>query len=140
MNAAHFAHSCHLNQPFKDKRISNHLMSGEEKLAVFIFMQYFARKYVLGCRTAFKADTMPELDNERALLQKIHTEPEAFRQLYRHYFPRVYAYVAYRVGRRQDAEDVVADVFIKVVEGLKRFEYRGVVISHRAQSGQSVLS
>ncbi len=68
---------------------------------------------------------MPELDNERALLQQIHTEPEAFRQLYRHYFPRVYAYVAYRVGRRQDAEDVVAEVFIKVVEGLKRFEYRG---------------
>lgn len=75
--------------------------------------------------TTLETGIMAELADERELLQKIHTEPEAFRQLYRHYFPRVYAYVAYRVGRRQDAEDITAEVFIKVVEGLKRFEYRG---------------
>ncbi len=52
-------------------------------------------------------------------------DTEAFRTLYAHYFPRVYAYVAYRVGRAQDAEDITADVFMKAVAGLAQFEDRG---------------
>ena len=64
-------------------------------------------------------------DREKQLVLHSQQNPEAFRELYRHYFPRVYAYVAYRVRREQDAEDVVADVFMQVVKNLHRFEYRG---------------
>jgi len=64
-------------------------------------------------------------DEERRLIEQARCDPEAFRTLYRAYLPRVYGYVAYRVGRRQDAEDLVADVFVKVLEYLDRFEYRG---------------
>jgi RNA polymerase sigma-70 factor (ECF subfamily) len=63
--------------------------------------------------------------HERQLIQEAHTNPDAFRELYRHYFPRIYAYVAYRVGRAAEAEDLVADIFVKVVESLDTFEYRG---------------
>lgn len=70
-----------------------------------------------------KATLSPE--EERDLLQRLSQDPEAFRALYQQYFPRVYAYVASRVGREQDAEDIVADIFMKVVEAIKRFEYRG---------------
>lgn len=63
-------------------------------------------------------------DEERDLIAKV-TEPDAFRQLYRHYFPRVYAYVAHRVGRETDAEDVTSGIFTKVVENVRSFEYRG---------------
>lgn len=52
-------------------------------------------------------------------------DAEAFRALYARYLPRVYAYVAYRVGRAQDAEDITAEVFVKAVAGLARFEDRG---------------
>lgn len=45
--------------------------------------------------------------------------------LYRHYFPRVYAYVAYRVSSQQDAEDLTSDIFLKVVESIGGFEHRG---------------
>lgn len=62
---------------------------------------------------------------EEQLVQRVQHDPEAFRELYRRYFPRVFAYVAYRVRRVQDTEDVVAEVFMQVVKGLKRFEYRG---------------
>ena len=62
---------------------------------------------------------------ERQLIAQGQHQPDAFRELYRHYFPRIYAYVAYRVGGRQDAEDVVAEVFLRVVKSLGRFEYRG---------------
>lgn len=50
---------------------------------------------------------------------------DAFRVIYAHYFPRIYAYIAYRVGRVTDAEDLTADVFLRIVEAVDRFEYRG---------------
>jgi RNA polymerase sigma-70 factor (ECF subfamily) len=69
----------------------------------------------------------PNLDaeTERTLVAAARANPDAFRALYRQYFPRVYAYIAYRVGRALDAEDLTADVFVKVVEALPRFEDRG---------------
>lgn len=62
---------------------------------------------------------------ERALIGQMPGNPAAFRRLYQHYFPRVFAYVAYRVETRQEAEDLTATVFLKAVESLPRFEYRG---------------
>src|SRR5215510_12954276 len=63
--------------------------------------------------------------DEQQMIQEARHDPTAFRALYRRYCPRVYAYVAYRVGRAADAEDLTADIFLKVVEGLPRFEDRG---------------
>lgn len=71
---------------------------------------------------------MPETlssDEERDLIVVIPDNPEAFRTLYRHYFPRIFAYVAYRVGRRQDTEDITSDIFMRLVENIGQFEYRG---------------
>jgi len=62
---------------------------------------------------------------ERALLKRARGDPKAFRALYDHYFPRVYAYVSYRVGRVQDSEDVVADTFLTAVDRLDTFQWRG---------------
>jgi RNA polymerase sigma-70 factor (ECF subfamily) len=63
--------------------------------------------------------------DDQLLVQRVRHDPDAFRELYRRYFPRVFAFVAYRVRRVQDAEDVAADVFMQVVRGLGRFEDRG---------------
>jgi RNA polymerase sigma-70 factor (ECF subfamily) len=63
-------------------------------------------------------------DREREWVEKARRDPQAFKQLYDYYFPRLYAYVSYRVGRVQDAEDLVAETFLKVVEGIERFEWR----------------
>ncbi|MCK4450458.1 MAG: sigma-70 family RNA polymerase sigma factor, partial [Anaerolineae bacterium] len=62
---------------------------------------------------------------ERTLVKKAQRDPTAFQELYNYYFPRVYAYVIYRVGRVQDTEDLVADTFLKVVERLDKFQWRG---------------
>lgn len=64
-------------------------------------------------------------ERERLLIGQASSDPSAFRELYAHYFPKVYAYVAYRIRRKQDVEDVVADIFLKIVELLPDFEYRG---------------
>ena len=62
---------------------------------------------------------------ERRLVRRATREPEAFRELYRAYFPRVHAYISYRVGRVQDAEDLTAETFLRAVEHLSRFRWRG---------------
>jgi RNA polymerase sigma-70 factor (ECF subfamily) len=66
-----------------------------------------------------------EPEEERSLLQNACRKFEAFQKLYRAYFPRVYAYVAYRVGKAQEAEDITSDIFLKVIEKLSEFEWRG---------------
>lgn len=67
----------------------------------------------------------PDAREERALIEAAERDPQAFRLLYRQYHGRVFAYVAYRVGRADDAEDITADVFVRVVGGLRRFQWRG---------------
>ncbi|MAU08841.1 MAG: hypothetical protein CL607_03395 [Anaerolineaceae bacterium] len=66
-----------------------------------------------------------QIDDEHILIRDAAHHPEAFRQLYRRYFPRVFGYVAARMGSRQDAEDVTSTVFMRVVSGLSGFDYRG---------------
>ena len=53
-------------------------------------------------------------------------DPEAFGALFDRYHGPVYRYVAARVGRPSDAEDLAQLVFVKALEALPRYERRGV--------------
>ena len=53
-------------------------------------------------------------------------DPEAFGSLFDRYYGPVYRYVAARVGRPSDAEDLAQLVFVKALEALPRYEMRGV--------------
>lgn len=64
-------------------------------------------------------------DQERALIAQIAKNPQAFHPLYEQYFPRVFAYVAYRVDTRQEAEDLTSIIFMKVIQSIEQFDYRG---------------
>jgi RNA polymerase sigma-70 factor, ECF subfamily len=64
-------------------------------------------------------------DPDRRLIERAREDPTAFGALYDRYFPRVYAYVAHRVGRPADAEDLVAETFFRALRGMGRFEDRG---------------
>ena len=62
---------------------------------------------------------------EKKWVEETRQSPQSFKHLYNHYFPRLYAYVSYRVGRLQDAQDLVAETFLKVIEKIEQFEWRG---------------
>ena len=47
------------------------------------------------------------------------------RDLYRHFLPPVYAHIAYRVGSVQDAEDLTSETFLRAIEHLPAWEWRG---------------
>ena len=48
-------------------------------------------------------------------------DPEAFGALFDHFYGPVYRYVAARVGRPSDAEDLAQLVFVKALEALPRY-------------------
>ncbi|MCI0815210.1 MAG: sigma-70 family RNA polymerase sigma factor, partial [Chloroflexi bacterium] len=48
----------------------------------------------------------------------------ALSELYQTYFPRLYRYILARTGNTYDAEDLTEEVFMRVLEAIKRFEHR----------------
>jgi RNA polymerase sigma-70 factor (ECF subfamily) len=63
-------------------------------------------------------------DQERDWVARAANEPDAFTRLYAHYFPRLYAYARSRVNDDHEAEEIVAEIFLRVVEKLDRFRWR----------------
>jgi RNA polymerase sigma-70 factor (ECF subfamily) len=63
--------------------------------------------------------------DERRLVEAAQRDPHRFAGLYEANFHRVYAYVARRVGSREEAEDLTAEVFHQALAGLGRFEWQG---------------
>lgn len=62
--------------------------------------------------------------DDGTLIQRAIDDPDAFHQLYERYFRRVYGYVASRVNSSQDAEDVVSDVFLRVIKNISQLRQR----------------
>lgn len=55
---------------------------------------------------------------EQELVRRALDDPTAFQELYERYFKRIYGYVASRINNRPDAEDVVSEVFLRVIQNL----------------------
>jgi RNA polymerase sigma-70 factor, ECF subfamily len=80
-------------------------------------------------RTLLKALENQNLTNqsdERLQVEAARQDPARFAELYEDNFERVYAYVTRRVGNREEAQDVTADVFHQALAALPRFEWRGL--------------
>jgi RNA polymerase sigma-70 factor, ECF subfamily len=63
---------------------------------------------------------------ERFVNQAKNGDADAFGQLFDHYHEPIYRFVASRVYRPTDAEDLTQTVFVKALEALPRYEARGV--------------
>lgn len=63
---------------------------------------------------------------ERLIQQAQAGDREAVASLYQTHVDRIYRYVYYRVSTEQDAQDLTAEVFVKMVEGLANYRVTGV--------------
>jgi RNA polymerase sigma-70 factor (ECF subfamily) len=63
--------------------------------------------------------------DEKHLISRAKTSSEAFGELYELHFERVYRYVAKRVSNREVAEDIVSDVWLKVLDKIDTYEDMG---------------
>ena len=64
--------------------------------------------------------------DERLLIEAARKDPSRFAEVYENHFERVYAYVARRVGNRQETEDITSEVFHQALANIGKFEWRGV--------------
>jgi RNA polymerase sigma-70 factor (ECF subfamily) len=64
--------------------------------------------------------------DEHSLIEAAQKDRARFADLYEQNFERVYAFVLRLVRDRAEAEDVVSEVFTKALNGLDRYESRGV--------------
>jgi len=62
--------------------------------------------------------------NEQKLVKKAKSDPEAFSKLYDLYFPKIFRYISWRVGDKNDAEDLVSEIFTKVLIKIDTFEWQ----------------
>jgi RNA polymerase sigma-70 factor (ECF subfamily) len=56
-------------------------------------------------------------------------DQQALTTIYERYSPAIYRYIYYRVGDAEVAEDIRADVFLRMLEGMGRYEDRGWPLS-----------
>jgi RNA polymerase sigma-70 factor (ECF subfamily) len=56
-------------------------------------------------------------------------DQKAISKLYKRHVQSIYRYIYYRVGDVNVAEDLTAEVFLKALEGLEGFTYRGIPFS-----------
>jgi RNA polymerase sigma-70 factor (ECF subfamily) len=65
-------------------------------------------------------------DDEAKLIRRAKGgDPTAFAQLYDEHQPAIYRYIFYRVGSDAVAEDLTSEVFVRLVESIDDFIYRG---------------
>ena len=69
---------------------------------------------------------MPE---EQSLTHRARAgDKEAFAQLYENYFDKIYRYVVLKIGKA-DAEDVTQQVFVKALQSIASFKWKGIPFS-----------
>lgn len=73
-------------------------------------------------------DDLSKLD-ERSLVARAKTDNDAFGELYSRYIDRIYNYILYRTGNREDAEDLAARTFQRALKHIPRYEDKGLPFS-----------
>ncbi|OQY35745.1 MAG: hypothetical protein B6243_04610 [Anaerolineaceae bacterium 4572_5.2] len=69
---------------------------------------------------------MTNQDAEQLLVERAkNSDPAAFTEIYDQCQPAIYRYIYYRVDDTAIAEDLTAEVFVRLVERIDRFNYRG---------------
>lgn len=66
---------------------------------------------------------------EKLVLGAISGDSSAFGALYDHYQPAIFRFVALKVGRREDAEDITHQVFLRAWQRISKYEGRGYPFS-----------
>ena len=63
---------------------------------------------------------------ESLLVESAKHDSAALAELYRQHYSAIAGYVHRRVSDREEANDIVSDVFLEMVRGIKRYRHRGI--------------
>jgi len=82
---------------------------------------------LLALQSTLQAQTAPSisLQEEAALVERARKmDDEAWQIIFEQHYPRLYAYLYYRVGNADVAEDLCGEVFERAVKHIRRFKPR----------------
>lgn len=70
------------------------------------------------------------MPSEESLIRRAQkNDREAFAQLYEEHFDKIYRYLALRVGNEMEAEDMTQQVFLKALQSISSFRWKGAPFS-----------
>ena len=70
------------------------------------------------------------MQDEQSLVHRAQRgDKEAFTQLYESHFDKIYRYVVLRIGNKTEAEDVTQQVFLKALQSIRSFKWKGIPFS-----------
>ena len=70
--------------------------------------------------------TREDMQQEQILVEAAKQDPEQFRGLYNRYYERIFLYVWQRIDDKEVAHDVTSQVFLKAMQNLYKYEFKGV--------------
>ena len=68
-------------------------------------------------------------DEENLIRRAQQQDEEAFTQLYEEYFDKIYRYITLKIGNQTEAEDLTQQVFVKVLQSISSFRWKGIPFS-----------
>ena len=69
------------------------------------------------------------IEKELEWIARAKDDPSAFGPLYKTYYEMIFRYVYQRMDDREACNDVVSQIFVKAMQHLHRYEYRGLPFS-----------
>jgi len=69
------------------------------------------------------------VDDLKDIVNESKKNPQAFAKIYELFFDKIYGYVYYKIGIVAEAEDISEQVFLKALEGIGSFEWKGAPFS-----------
>jgi RNA polymerase sigma-70 factor (ECF subfamily) len=79
--------------------------------------------------TADRDESLPQQDviEEWQIVRRAQNyDEDALHQLYEAYYPKIYNYAFLQMGDVQAAEDLASDVMLKMLESIKKYNFRGL--------------
>jgi RNA polymerase sigma-70 factor (ECF subfamily) len=70
-----------------------------------------------------------EPNAEKALVERARSDPQAFGLIFDEYYRAIFGYILRRTANVEVARDISAEVFLKALRSVSRFQWRGVSIS-----------
>lgn len=70
-------------------------------------------------------DTMPEME----WIMRSKEDPAKFKPLYEHYYEPMFRFIYHRMDSKQVTADLTAQVFLKALSCIRKFELRGIPFS-----------
>lgn len=73
--------------------------------------------------------TDEEIQDELAIIEEAKLNPNKFGEIYNRYFTEIYVFVLKRVENQDITEDITSQVFVKALQNLYKYKFKGVPFS-----------